>query len=55
MDKENNLYLLYYIKLVITYMEYYSAIKKNEIYHLQEMYGKEIIILSDITQTEKVK
>ena len=42
--------------LYIYTMEYYSAIEKNEIMSFSETWmGREIVILSDDSQTEKYK
>ena len=50
MDKEDVVYIYIYI------MEYYSAIKKNEMLPLAAIWmDLEIIILSEVSQTEKDK
>ena len=50
MDKEDVVYIYIYIYT----MEYYSAIKKNEIMPFAAMWmDLETIILSEVSQTEK--
>ena len=45
-----------YIYIIYIYVEYYSAIKKNEIMSFSAMWmGLEIIIVSKVSQSEKDK
>ena len=54
MDKEDVAYI--YLSIHIYMMEYYSAIKKNDILLFATTWmDLEIVILSEVSQTEKEK
>ena len=56
MDKKDVIYIYIHTHIHIYTMEYYSAIKKNEIMPLAATWmDLQIIILSEISQTEKDK
>ena len=56
MDKEDVVYIYIYTHTHIHTVEYYSAIKRNEIVPLAEMWmDLEIVIHSKISQKEKSK
>ena len=55
MYTEDVVYTYIYIYIYIYTMEYYSTIKKNETMPFATWMGLEIIILSEVSQTEKDK
>ena len=56
MDKEDVVYIYIYIYIYIYTMEYYAAIKENEIMSFAITWmDLEIIILSEVIQKEKDK